>query len=113
VKETDMSTTMSTKWKMRIVKGDWMRDGFVSDIGPKTFAVEVSSTGELRDPEWGTPLTAERWGDGEYITNGCWTFAPDAGELDRIKCRITLCGSACSRLRKNLRNLRNSACQTL
>jgi len=84
-----------TTWTPRKVKGHTLTDQyFINDYAPKTLFLDVSDTGDLRDPEYGFDLIAERWGDGEYITNGVWVFLPAPGELDRIGCKIKLCGSA-------------------
>lgn len=84
-----------TIWKQCEIKGDWLNDDYtVNDLAVRRYLVEVSNDGSLRDPETGEHLIAERWGDGEYVTNDIYRFSPDADELSRIGCKVKLCGSA-------------------
>lgn len=80
--------------KLRRIKGDWIQDGYIDDLAPRYIYVNLHADGSIYDPETNEELIAEKWGDGEYITNGIWQFSPDKGEFNRIKCKIELKGSA-------------------
>ena len=78
---------MTTTNTLRRIQGDWMRDGYLD--GREPLMVEIDSDGGLHDPQLadhlGGALRCEQWGnDCLIITNGSWTFAPDADELERL-----------------------------
>lgn len=69
------------------IKGDWMKNGYLA--GHDTLHLTIASDGTLTEtyvpPLMEETLRCEQWGnDCPVITNGCWTFAPDNGELDRV-----------------------------
>lgn len=75
-----------------LVRGDYMTDeGYLRDYTPKSLLVYVSPDGDAYEPEFGTKLVAEVWGDCVRLGRN---FAPDTGELKRCGIRATRCGSA-------------------
>jgi hypothetical protein len=67
------------------IQGDWLHNGYLA--GREPLIIEIDVDGGLHDPRdpADEPLRCEQWGlDSPVITNGCWTFAPDDGELARI-----------------------------
>jgi hypothetical protein len=72
----------------KMIKGDWMTDGYLGGRG--MLHVDVDATGGLRDmdpachSDDGLLYLRQYGSDCPVITNGCWTFAPDAAELTRL-----------------------------
>jgi DNA-binding XRE family transcriptional regulator len=72
---------------VRKLSGDWMRDGYIDNLGrPSQFDVVVKD-GRLYGVDHDgyvdeEPLTIRD--DGEIEIGGAWTFSPDDGELARI-----------------------------
>lgn len=68
---------------IRIIEGDFADNGYITDRA--ALRVLVDKTGALRDADFvDEPMWCRQYGaDAPILTNGCWDFIPDAGELER------------------------------
>lgn len=77
--------------KLRRIKGDWMEDGYINNLGrPRRLEIVVidgkgwvvNAYGYLHDSGETTPVVLDA--DGAIPLGAGWSFLPDAGELERV-----------------------------
>ncbi|MCW5697909.1 MAG: hypothetical protein KIS96_14410 [Bauldia sp.] len=76
---------------LRYVRGNTLRGGGLMDAHTSALSVYVSPDGRCWDAMYGIEMTAERWGDFDYLGPH---FCADRGEFERCGIKFALCGSA-------------------